>query len=139
MGPALLNRLGPPGPLADHVHDPAADGESQALLDQPRMKALLQPGMTTRGKWIVRSYCDDMLRYSNAATVAQITCPTFVTDNETDVVSTGQGKLLYEHLTCCKECRLFTKADGAEGPCEGMAPTVFWDAAHNWLDTPVHQ
>lgn len=23
----------------------------------------------------------------------------------------------------------------AEGHCEGMAPTIFWDAAYNWLDT----
>ena len=50
-------------------------------------------------------------------------------------MSTGQGKVLYDHLTCPKEFRLFTKAEGAEGHCEGMAPTVFWDAAYNWLDT----
>jgi hypothetical protein len=31
----------------------------------------------------------------------------------------------------------FTKAEGAEGRCEGMVPTVFWDAAFNWLDTLV--
>ena len=78
-----------------------------------------------------------MLRYSNAETLEQITCPTFVTDNETDLVSTGQGKVLYDHLTCPKEFRLFTKADGAEGHCEGMAPTVFWDAAYDWLDSAV--
>jgi hypothetical protein len=35
--------------------------------------------------------------------------------------------------------RLFTKAEGAEGHCEGMAPTVFWDAAYNWLDTVLNQ
>jgi hypothetical protein len=41
---------------------------------------------------------------------------------------------LYEHLTCPKKFRLFAKADGAEGHCGGMASTVFWDAAYNWLD-----
>jgi pimeloyl-ACP methyl ester carboxylesterase len=132
MGPALLKQL---GPLADHVHDPAADEEFQQLLDQPQMKAVLSPRMTTHGTANVRAYCEDMLRYSNADTVTRITCPTFVTDNETDVVSTGQGKVLYDHLTCPKVFRLFTKAEGAEGHCEGMAPTVFWDAAYNWLDT----
>jgi hypothetical protein len=34
-----------------------------------------------------------------------------------------------------KTFRLFTMAEGAEGHCEGMAPTVFWGAAYNWLDT----
>ena len=76
----------------------------------------------------------DLLRYTNAETVTQISCPTFVTDNETDEVSPGQGKLLFDHLTCPKEFRLFTKAEGAEGHCEGMAPVVFWEAAFNWLD-----
>ena len=136
MGPALLKQL---GPLADHVHDPAADEQFQQLLDQPQMKAFLPPRMTTHGTTTVREYCEDMLRYTNAETVTRITCPTFVTDNETDVISTSQGKLLYDHLTCPKEFRLFTKAEGAEGHCEGMAPTVFWDAAYNWLDTVLAQ
>jgi hypothetical protein len=103
------------------------------------MNAFLPPRMTTHGISTVRAYCEDMLRYSNAETVTQITCPTFVTDNETDAVSTSQGKLLYDHLTCPKEFRLFTKGEGAEGHCEGMAPTVFWDAAYNWLDTRLAQ
>ena len=30
--------------------------------------------------------------------------------------------------------RLFTRAEGAEGHCEGMAPIVFWTAAFDWLD-----
>ncbi len=134
IGPALLDRL---GPVKDRVHDPAADDQFQRLLEQPTMKALLEPRMTTHGMPTVRAYCEEMLRYTNAETVARITCPTFVTDNETDVVSTGQGKVLYDHLTCPKEFRLFTKAEGAEGHCEGMAPTIFWDAAYNWLDTTI--
>jgi hypothetical protein len=52
-------------------------------------------------------------------------------------VSPGQGKVLFDHLTCPKEFRLFTKAEGAEGHCEGMAPIVFWDAAFNWLDSQL--
>jgi dienelactone hydrolase len=131
MGPALLAQL---GPLGDHVHDSGADEQFQGLLRQPGMMAVLGPRMATHGVQTVRAYCEDMLRYSNAETVTQISCPTFVTDNESDVVSTGQGQLLYEHLQCPKEFRLFTKADGAEGHCEGMASTVFWDAAYNWLD-----
>jgi hypothetical protein len=82
----------------------------------------------------VREYFAEMLRYSNVDTAAGITCPSFVTDNETDVVSMGQGQVLFDHLTCPKAFRRFTKAEGAEGHCEGMAPIVFWDAAFDWLD-----
>ena len=136
MGSALLGRL---GPLGEHVHDPAADPSFQALLDRPGMTALFAPRMTTHGLTSVRAYCEDMLRYTNVDTVTKITCPTFVTDNETDLVSTGEGQTLYDHLVCPKQFRLFTKAEGAEGHCEGMAPTVFWDAAYNWLDTVLNQ
>jgi hypothetical protein len=134
LGAAMTSRL---GPLADLVNDPAADSQFDALLDSPALKALFAPRMTTHGLAGVRAYCADLLRYTNADTVTRIGCPTFVTDNETDVVSPGQGKVLFDHLTCPKEFRLFTKAEGAEGHCEGMAPTVFWDAAYNWLESLV--
>lgn len=61
------------------------------------------------------------------------TCPS-LTDNETDPVSVGQGRALCDRLTCPKTFRLFTRAEGAEGHCEGMAPAVFWTAALDWLD-----
>ena len=132
LGAASMSRL---GPLADRVNDPAADPEFDALLDMPGMKALLAPRMATHGLASVRAYLADLSCYTNAGTVAEIDCPTFVTDNETDEVSPGQGKILFDHLTCPKQFRLFTKAEGAEGHCEGMAPVVFWDAAFNWLDS----
>ena len=90
--------------------------------------------MVTHGLTSVRAYCQDMLRYTNEDTAKNITCPSFVTDNETDTVSVGQGKVLFDRLTCPKTFRLFTKAEGAEGHCEGMAPIVFWTAAFDWLD-----
>jgi hypothetical protein len=45
--------------------------------------------------------------------------------------------VVYDHLDCPRQFPPFTKAEGAEGRCEGMVPTVFWDAAFNWLDTLV--
>jgi hypothetical protein len=44
-------------------------------------------------------------------------------------------KLLFDHRTCPKDFRLFARAEGAEGHCEGMAPVVFWTAAFDWLDS----
>jgi hypothetical protein len=134
MGAAATARL---GPLMDKVNDPAADPQFDALLDIPAVKAFLGPRMATHGLTSVRAYFADVLRYTNADTVSRITCPAFVTDNETDEVSPGQGKILFDHLTCPKEFRLFTKAEGAEGHCEGMALIVFWDAAFNWLGSQL--
>jgi hypothetical protein len=57
-----------------------------------------------------------------------------VTGNQTDTVSAGPGKALFDRLTCPREFRLFTRAEGAEGHCEGMAPIIFWTAAFDWLD-----
>ena len=123
------------GDLMKHVHDPAADDRFNALLTMPAVQALLAPRMVTHGVSSVRAYCADLLRYTNADTITQVTCPSYVTDNESDVVSTGQGKELFDHLTCPKDFRLFTRAEGAEGHCEGMAPVVFWTAAFDWLDS----
>ena len=131
MGSAVLNRL---GELGKHLDDPAADSQFQSLLTVPALRAFLAPRMVTHGLTSVREYCRDLLRYTNQDMAAVITCPSFVTDNETDTVSVGQGKALFDRLTCPKTFRLFTKAEGAEGHCEGMAPVVFWTAAFDWLD-----
>jgi hypothetical protein len=132
MGAAVIGRL---GPLANLVDDPSADPQFEALLGDPAMKALLTPRMVTNGVTTVRAYCADMRRYNNIGTADKIACPSYVTDNDKDEVSPGQGKILFDHLTSPKEFRLFTEAEGAEGHCEGMAPIVFWDAAFNWLDS----
>lgn len=122
------------GDLWNHVDDPAADDQFEALLQNPALKRLFGPRMVTNGVPTVRAYVGDMRRYTSRDQVAAITCPSYITDNETDVVSTGQGQELYNQLTCPKEFRRFLQAEGAEGHCEGMAPVVFWTAAFDWLD-----
>lgn len=122
------------GPLAPRLDDPTADPQFQDLLDNPSMAAFLAPRMVTNGTPTVRGFFQDLARYHNRDAAPRITCPTYVTDNETDTVSTGQGQVLFDHLHCEKEFRRFTLAEGAEGHCEGMAPVVFWTAALDWLD-----
>ena len=131
MGSAVMNRL---GDLGQHLDDPAADAQFESLLNVPALRTFLAPRMVTHGLTSVRGYFGDLLRYTNQDTAAAITCPSYVTDNETDTVLVGQGKVLFDRLTCPKEFRLFTKAEGAEGHCEGMAPIIFWTAALDWLD-----
>ena len=131
MGSAIMNRL---GELGKHLDDPEADAQFESLLTVPALRAFLAPRMVTHGLTSVREYLRDLLRYTNENTASAITCPSYVTDNETDTVSVGQGKVLFDRLTCPKEFRLFTMAEGAEGHCEGIAPVVFWTAAFDWLD-----
>jgi hypothetical protein len=90
--------------------------------------------MAAHGLASVRGYVRDLLRYTSQDTAPAITRPGYVTGNETGTVSAGQGKALFDRLTCPREFRLFTRADGAEGHCEGMAPIIFWTAAFDWLD-----
>ena len=134
MAPAMATRL---GDLWKHVDDPAATARFDALLDVPAMRTFLGPRMVTHGVTDPQAYLQDMRRYTAAELAPSITCPTFVTDNETDVVSTGQGQLLYDALTCPKTFRRFTRAEGAEGHCEGMGQIQFWTAAFDWLDSTL--
>ena len=133
-GVGLAARL---GELWQHVDDPAAKAQFDALLKIPAMQTLLGPRMVTNGVADPQTYFQDMRRYTCAELAPSITCPSFVTDNETDLVSTGQCKRLFDAMTCPKTFRRFTRAEGAEGHCEGMAPIVFWTAAFDWLDTTV--
>jgi pimeloyl-ACP methyl ester carboxylesterase len=134
MSEGLSTRL---GDLWDHVDDPAADDKFQSLLELPGMTTLFGPRMATHGITTVRAYVGELRRYNSRDQAPTITCPSFITDNETDTVSTGQGQELFNALTCAKTFRRFRKDEGAEGHCEGMAPTVFWSAAFDWLDTAL--
>ncbi len=131
MGAAATTRL---GDLAKQIDDPAADAQFESMLQLPAVKAFLAPRMVTHQVDSVRQYFVELLKYTNVESAPKVTCPSFTTDNETDEVSTGQGKVLFDHLGGQKTFRLFRESEGAEGHCEGMAPIVFWDAAFDWLD-----
>jgi hypothetical protein len=134
MASGLQTRL---GDLGSRVDDPAAKAQFDSLLDIPALRTFFGPRMVTHGVADPQAYVQDMRRYNCIEQAPAITCPSFVTDNETDVVSTGQGQRLYDALTCQKTFRKFTRAEGAEGHCEGMAAIVFWTATFNWLDATV--
>ncbi len=131
MSEVIAKRL---GDLWNLVDDPSADAQFDALLQIPALNAFLAPRMVTHGVTSPRAYVADMRRYNCIEQAPKITCPSFVTDNETDVVSSGQGQELFDALTCPKVFRRFLQKEGAEGHCEGMAPIVFWTAAFDWLD-----
>jgi len=134
MAAVLAARL---GELWQYVDDPAAKAKFDALLSVPALRTLLGPRMVANGVTDPQTYFQDMRRYTSAELAPSIRCPSLVTDNETDLVSAGQGQQLYDAMTCPKTFRRFTRAEGAEGHCEGMAPIVFWTAAFDWLDTAL--
>ena len=75
-----------------------------------------------------------MLDYPCEGRAENIRCPSLICDNETDLVSTEQGQVLYDHLTCPKTFVRFSKAEGAEGHCEGLGSVVFYERAFDWVD-----
>jgi pimeloyl-ACP methyl ester carboxylesterase len=131
MSAAFAKRL---GGLWDRVDDPSAEADFDALLKIPALQALFGPRMVTNGVTSPRAYAADMRRYNCIDQAPKVSCPSLITDNETDVVSTGQGEQLFDALTCPKTFRRFRRNEGAEGHCEGMASIVFWTAAFDWLE-----
>jgi hypothetical protein len=57
MGSAVMNRL---GDMGQHLDDPAADAQSEALLTIPALRAFLAPRMATHGLTSVRGYFRDL-------------------------------------------------------------------------------
>jgi pimeloyl-ACP methyl ester carboxylesterase len=134
LGAGLKKRL--PDELLKLLDEDSERAEAAfgSLLENEAMRRLFEPRMAVHGTTSVQHYCRMLLEYSNDGHAEAIRCPTLVCDNETDPISTMQGQLLYEHLTCPKEFTRFTAAEGAEGHCEGMGAIVFYERAFDWLD-----
>jgi pimeloyl-ACP methyl ester carboxylesterase len=135
LGASLEKRL--PAALLQRLDEDsdAARASFDALLDDEHSRRLFEPRMATHGAEGVQEYCRMMLDYTNEGRAELIRCPTLVCDNETDIVSTGQGRQLYDALSCPKDFVRFTAAEGAEGHIEGMAAVVFYERAFDWLDS----
>lgn len=121
MGAAVIARLGAP---AQRLERPDRRPHLSGSPREPCHGNTPRPAHGDERDSDGPGYFKDMTRYHNRDTAPQISCPTYVTDNETDHVSTGQGQQLFDHLTCAKQFRQFTVAEGAAGHCEGMAPIV---------------
>jgi hypothetical protein len=81
---------------------------------------------STFGAWL-----RTMTGYTLRDRAGAITCPTLLTDGEGDFAS--QSQALYDALTCEKEHRPCTAADGAGGHCEGMGQRVWQQSVFSWL------
>ncbi len=71
----------------------------------------------------------------DAATVAQIQCPTLVLDPDGEQFWPGQAQQLYDALTCEKQIRHFTTAEGADWHCEPAAQSLRDEVVFDFLET----
>jgi hypothetical protein len=71
----------------------------------------------------------------DAATVAQIQCPTLVLDPEGEQFWPGQSQQLFDALTCEKQLRHFTAEEGADWHCEPAAQSLRDEVVFDFLET----
>lgn len=65
----------------------------------------------------------------------QITCPTFVIDNEDESLTNGEASKLYQQLQCPKKYYLFTRNQCTGGHCQPLAQMNTQEFIFDWLDT----
>lgn len=115
--------------------DADAEATAEGLLKDPRRAEFFGSRMATHGVDKVSDFVRLMQQYRLEDVAGEITTPTLVTDAEDEAI--GQGKQLYDALTCTKEFVFFTNAEGAAGHCEGMGQAVFNQRVYDWLDGAV--
>lgn len=79
-------------------------------------------------------YMRMMKDYTIKGIAGRIRCPTLVTAADCDDRGTLQPKLVFDELKCPKTFMQFTAAHGAGDHCESGAPSLFAQAAYDWLD-----
>jgi hypothetical protein len=148
--------------LAALVADPGCIDVSTALTDHlpPEMKAMLDdpankddfdaamgfvpPELLSVVKWKIlpygttspfEGYRGAMEMRLDDATIAQIECPTLVTDPDNEQFWPGQSQALYDKLTCEKALVRFTTAEGADWHCEVAAQSLRDERVFDWLES----
>lgn len=112
--------------------DPELDAELEALQADARGREWFGSRMAAMGTQSVGDFVRKQLEFTLEHVVADIQCPTLVTDGEGD--ATSQSALFHDRLTCPKRLKRFTAAEGAGGHCEGLGSTVFESYVFDWLD-----
>jgi hypothetical protein len=107
------------------------DASLQQFLAAPRDREFYGSRMAAMGAATFAEWLRTLVSYTLEGRAGEITCPTLVTEGEGDFAS--QSGRLFEALTCEKEFRAFTAAEGAGGHCEGMGQRVWEQVAFSWL------
>ena len=111
--------------------DPAMDQQLDGFLGDARSREFYGSRMVAMGAQSFGGWLRLLVTYSLDGLAQDIACPTLVTEGEGDFAS--QSRKLFDALTCEKEFRGFTEAEGAAGHCEGMGQMVWQDVVFPWL------
>jgi len=129
---------GVPTPALDLIrsNDSKVDALIAPMMASPQARRTWQPRMAAHGTATFREYLRTLLGFTLEDRVADIACPTLVTESEGDFAA-GQSKWLYELLRCPKAYRAFTEAEGTSGHMEGLGQQVWDSYAFDWLDATL--
>jgi pimeloyl-ACP methyl ester carboxylesterase len=111
--------------------DAGMDANLEGFLAKPRDREFYGARMAAMGATTFGGWLRTLTGYTRAGRAEKITCPTLVTEGEGDFAS--QSRTLFGALTCPKQYREFTAAEGAGGHCEGMGQMLWQQAAFAWL------
>jgi pimeloyl-ACP methyl ester carboxylesterase len=111
--------------------DPAMDAGLEAFLAKPRDREFYGARMAAMGAPTFGAWLRTLTGYTLAGRAEQIACPTLVTEGEGDFAS--QSGVLFDALTCPKQYRQFTVAEGGGGHCESMGQRLWQQAVIPWL------
>ena len=136
LGARVKERLPSPALELIRANDPKADDLIAPLLATAAARRTWRPRMAAHGTATLREYLRTLLEFTLEDRVADITCPTLITEGEGDFAG-GQAERLYELLTCPKTYRPFTEAEGASGHMEGLGQQVWDGFVFDWLDATL--
>jgi pimeloyl-ACP methyl ester carboxylesterase len=111
--------------------DPGMDASLEGFLAKPRDREFYGARMAAMGAATFGGWLRTLTGYTLAGRAEKISCPTLVTEGEGDFAS--QSHTLFDALTCPKQYREFTVAEGAGGHCEGMGQMLWQQACFAWL------
>lgn len=116
-----------------------APEEFNAIVEELSKENVLMHWFFNNGVWRfgAKDYADFMIKqkeYSLENVASKITCPTLVTDSESDVMLAGQPQKLFGALKCPKDFILFTKEEAAQAHCQFGASSLSNEKILNWLD-----
>jgi pimeloyl-ACP methyl ester carboxylesterase len=112
--------------------DPETDARIQTRLEEPHQRDYWCARMTTMGARTLGDFLRMQPAYTMEGRAERIRCPTLLTEGEGDFAA--QSQRLFDALTCPKELRRFTVAEGAGGHCAGLGATLFEEVVFDWLD-----
>jgi alpha-beta hydrolase superfamily lysophospholipase len=114
------------------------DADLQPYTDQIMEDLSLRWTFVQRGFWVhgvssLREYVQAFAQFKLSKVVGEISCPTLITQAESDPVAAYADKL-YAALRCPKTLIRFTDEEGAGDHCESMARSLYHQRAFDWLD-----